>query len=163
MRAVAALGLLLLASCADDAALSSLKGASVLFEATGRATNTYACDGARWQLRERGQEILFDGSGRRIATAVGDIYSTRWQGDDGSAVTVQVAARENVGMTGDPPALVYTAVGRQGSGRFSSVTTVRRGPPRGVGISTRSCRDLGEERKVEYSATYTFYGGSASR
>jgi len=163
MRYVAAAALLVLASCAEDPALSSLKGAPLLFEATGKATNTYSCINSQWALRERGQEVLTDGTGNRIGSAVNDIYTTKWQGDDGSVATGQLAARESSGSPDEPPALVYSVNRGQGTGRFAPVATVRRGKPRGAGLSGRDCREGGGERKVEFSVTYLFYGASASR
>lgn len=161
MRAAAGtLGLLCLASCAGDPAHPSLTGAPVLFEATARATNAYTCDGARWQLREKGQEVVFGEGGRRIGTATGDSYSTTWRGDDGSAVTAQVAAREGSGDNYDPPVLIYSAIGHQGAGRFSPVASVRRGRPSGIGLLTVACKEVGEERKVSYSVVYTYYGAA---
>lgn len=156
------LALLGLGSCSDEPAHPTLKGAPILFEATARGTYTYDCDNGQWRLKDKEQEVLFDQAGQRIGTAANDTYTTQWRADDGGAAKGQLEAREKILMPDDSPVFIYSIVNK-GTGRFAEVITVRRGRPRGDGLSVRECREARTERKVAYSLTYTFYGAGGPR
>jgi hypothetical protein len=155
--------LLALAGCegGGESAAAPPQGMSLLFELSGRAVNTFTCDGSVWSIDKKGDEALFEG-GRRIGSVDSTYYSTTWKSDDGSVLTAQTAARDQSGLAGSNPTLRYDVVSQQGS-RFAAVRSVRRTGARGVAPGSRECSQRGAERQTDFSATYQFYGAGASR
>lgn len=159
-RAALLAPLLLLAGC-DDAPTAAPRGAALLFELTGKGTNTYYCRGGidkKWDLQERTEETLLDRGGAQVGVAISTPYSTQWKAGDGSAILGEMAARSVVFHGDDLPDLLFTVATHSGTGRFSPVSSVRREHNSGGTPPARDCSPPGAEVKRPYSVTYLFYG-----
>ena len=108
-----------------------------------------------WQLKAP-EADLFDKAGHRI----GKHYAgPTWEGNDGSQVTGEVAARAN---SPDPNAIAWlllSAKSTSGTGIFSSVRFIQRLHTAGGNAPAEGCNQASVDREVRvpYTADYWFY------
>ena len=104
-----------------------------------------------WQFREPVATLMIDGK------TVGRHYAgPSWEMTDGSSVAGKVAARAASASARDIPLLRLDAVGGNGKGQLSGITTIQRLNTRG-GVAGGMCEPIGTLLNVPYTADYAFY------
>jgi hypothetical protein len=130
-----------------------------IFTAAGKGVQIYACQqvsGTPQWVFQAPEATLFDVSGAKIGThGAGPI----WRSKDGSAVKAQVLTSSPSPEPGAIPWLLLKATLTEGTGIMTKVEMIQRSDTHsGVAPATVCDADhLGDERRVPYSATYTFY------
>ncbi len=129
-------------------------------EVTGRGVQIYECkltDGkAAWTFVAP-EAKLFDASGAEVGShGAGPV----WKLTDGSEVHGKVRMQQASPVSGAVPWLLLDAVDARGPIALSGVTLIRRWQTQGGKARVDGCdaAHVGERDRVEYSATYTFYG-----
>jgi hypothetical protein len=162
--------LLLLASCASApqprpaAVPENLRvpdGQTVLLRVAAKGAQVYTCKAKTadpaaydWILKAPDAE-LFDQRGAKV----GRHYAgPTWESTDGSRVAGEVMERSPV--QGAIPLLLLRAKSNEGSGALGSVKYIQRLDTTGGVAPSAGCdaERAGTEARVEYSATYEFYG-----
>jgi hypothetical protein len=133
------------------------------FEVRATGVQIYECrarqdDPAQFEWTFKApQADLFDASGR----LVGKHYSgPTWEGLDGSKVVGEVKAKDSSLASGSIPWLLLSAKSTSGEGQFSPVRSIQRlNTLGGAAPASASQAQAGQEIRVPYTATYTFYVG----
>jgi FtsP/CotA-like multicopper oxidase with cupredoxin domain len=125
---------------------------NVVLQAQGEGAQVYACADAKWTLKAPDARLL-DSSGNVIGK---HFAGPTWQLTDGSTVKASL-----VSSTPSPDAasvawLLLKAVPGSGSGTLATVAFIRRSETRGGKAPDEACTN-GDEKRVNYSAKYTFY------
>ena len=142
-------------------------GQVLLLEASAKGVQIYGCQTAannpsafEWTLRGP-EAVLMNARGEPI----GRHYAgPTWEGNDGSKIVA--AARESANSP-DPqaiPWLLLEARSNDGAGVFSAVTYVQRLATVGGRAPATGCDQahIGDEQRVDYTATYVFYYPAAA-
>lgn len=144
------------------------RGAMPLFKTYAAGVQTYVCtpegdylDKLAFVWTFKGPEAqLWDELGEKIGT---HYAGPTWEGNDGSVVAGEVAARADAPNAGAIPWLLLRAKSGHGAGIFSGVSYIQRLDTAGGVAPTDGCdwSSVGAKRAVPYTATYAFYGGAA--
>jgi hypothetical protein len=131
----------------------------ILLAATGKGVQIYACQQVsgtpRWVFQAP-EATLFDAAGNKIGThGAGPI----WRSQDGSTVKAQVLTSSPSPEPGAIPWLLLKATLADGSGIMTRVEQIQRSETHGGIAPAAGCdaQHLGDERRVPYTAAYTFY------
>jgi hypothetical protein len=137
------------------------EGLALVLHAAARGAQIYTCKpkaaepaSFEWALKAP-EADLFDPSGAKIGRHYG---GPTWENNDGSVVVGEVVQRSAV--QGSIPWLLLRAKSTDGSGAFTGVKYIQRLDTVG-GVAPSSGCDAaaaGSETRVEYSASYDFYG-----
>jgi hypothetical protein len=132
-------------------------GATLVLEAHADGDQVYVCDGSSWTLSGPDAK-LFDESGKQIGS---HFAGPTWEHSDGSRVVGKAIAS----VTPDPgsiPWLLLEAKGHEGSGIFSSVTSIQRLSTKGGKAPSSGCdaAHKGQQTRSHYTAIYFFYAGT---
>lgn len=126
----------------------------------GHGVQIYACQakaaGFAWQLVGP-EATLADAAGHPV---IHHFAGPSWQALDGSVVVGEVVA-SSAGAAGSIPWLVLHARAHRGAGRMDAVSYIVRSQTQGGVAPAAGCdgAHVGVQTRVDYSATYTFFGG----
>jgi hypothetical protein len=127
-------------------------GGSLIAALHAQGAQVYECrDGTKWELKGPDAELR-DDSGSVVGRHYG---GPTWESNDGSKVVGEVVGKKP--MPGGIPWLLLAAKSFEGRGVFSRVTFIQRVDTKGGAAPEGSCR-AGAEMRVDYTATYKFYG-----
>src|SRR3954469_1436322 len=124
--------------------------------ATGEQVYTWQADTKTWKLQ--GPDATFGGGGVQGRHYAGPT----WESDDGSKIVGKKLAEHASPDPDAVPWLLMEAASHEGTGVFEKVTFIQRiktaggNPPAGPGTAD------GQEERVQYAATYVFYGPGAT-
>jgi hypothetical protein len=129
-------------------------GNSLLLKATAKGVQIYTCKAEGWVLKAP-EADLFDEKGANIGH---HSLGPTWELADGSAVVGEM--KEKAPMEGTIPWLLLAKKSTRGEGTLSRVTFIQRLDTQGGKAPAQGCdvARQGSEARVDYSATYTFYG-----
>ena len=135
-----------------------------VFQALAEGVQIYDCRARadapttfEWAFRAP-EAVLLNERGERI----GHHYAgPTWEGNDGSKVVGQVRTQVDAPGGGAIPWLLLQARTNEGSGIFGAVTFIQRIDTVGGRAPSTPCTaaENGQERRVEYTATYSYYIG----
>lgn len=158
-----AIPLLLLCACAtvgkgDGAAPESAPrglavpaGNTEKLSARGAGVQIYACKDAAWTLKAPEADLTDEFGGKAGRHYAGPT----WEAVDGSKV---VGAKVQEQPSPDSiPWLLLKAKSNEGAGLFSKITFIQRLDTTGGRAPAGPC-EAGQERRVDYTATYRFFG-----
>ncbi len=135
----------------------------LVLKAYAKGVQIYQCSASasnsnqvNWALKAP-QADLFDDKGQKIGQ---HFAGPTWKMADGSSVVGQVKAKANSPSADAIPWLLLTAKTHQGTGILSTVASIQRVDTQGGVAPTTGCNatKLNTETKVDYRATYYFYG-----
>jgi hypothetical protein len=132
-------------------------GEDVVLVAHASGSQTYVCQAGAdgklgWTLKAPEAELRND-----QGAAIGRHYAgPAWKLNDGSEVTGKPIARVDSPDPGSIPWLLGTAIGHEGAGTLSRVTTIQRLNTKG-GVAPAGVCTQGAESKSPYTADYYFY------
>ena len=128
--------------------------------ALGKGVQIYVCKAGEggafaWKLQAPEAELL-DPQGKPIGKHYG---GPTWESTDGSKAGGEVAAKAEAPLPGAIPWLLLRARSTSGDGAFARVKSVQRVDTRG-GVAPPGCdaAHADAEVRVDYQATYRFYG-----
>jgi len=151
--------ILMIMVCAATSAPACAAPAAIML--TGRGVQIYACkpvDGSlAWRLKAPDAD-LFDAHGK---LAGHHSAGPTWRAADGSAVTGEKLAEAAAPSSGAIPWLLLRAKTHAGTGLFAGVAYISRTQTEGGTAPAGACDAAltGAERRVPYSAIYTFFPG----
>ena len=168
---VLTVGLLVAADAKDDASkkgtpvpekLIPPKGQVVLFKLKAAGVQIYECKAKAGQpgqfewIFKAPEADLFDEQGKKL----GKHYAgPTWEANDRSKVVVKLMGKAPAPKDGDIPWLLLKATANEGSGVFSKVEYVQRvDTDGGIPPAKADKAQEGKEVRVDYKATYIFYG-----
>jgi hypothetical protein len=125
---------------------------SVVLEAQGVGAQVYTCSDSKWTLKAPDARLL-DASGHVIGR---HFAGPTWQLSDGSTVKGSLLSSTPSPDGASVPWLLLKAVAGSGTGKFAAVAFIRRTETRGGKAPDEVCTN-GDEKRVNYSAKYTFY------
>lgn len=138
-------------------------GQTLVLKTNARGVQIYQCavnpsnsNQFEWRLKAP-QADLLDDKGQKIGQ---HFAGPTWKATDGSSVVGQVKSRADAPNKTSIPWLLLTAKAHQGTGVFSTVASIQRVDTQGGNAPTTGCNatKLNAETKVDYQATYYFYG-----
>jgi Protein of unknown function (DUF3455) len=128
------------------------EGNALIVSLQARGAQVYGCkDGTKWELKAPDAQLM-DASGAVVGKHYG---GPTWESQDGSKVMGEVVAK--VPSPGTIPQLLLKAKSTEGSGTFSKVAFIQRLDTKGGAAPDGACT-TGAEQRVDYTATYSFYG-----
>lgn len=103
------------------------------------------------------EAVMWQSTGAKLGT---HYAGPTWEGNDGSKVVAEVAARVDNPESGAIPWLLLKAKANEGGGIFSSVSYIQRLDTTGGLAPTDGCDHgtVDTERAVTYTAVYAFFG-----
>ncbi len=142
------------------------EGAQVVLQARGDGVQIYTCTSkegeAKWVLKAPDAKLL-DASGKSIGN---HFAGPTWKLDDGSQVQGELVTSSPSPEAGSVAWLKLRAKAGTATGMLGDVTLIRRTETHGGAAPTTGCatsQDAGKTVQVHYTATYTFYSGTAAR
>ena len=156
MRPIVLLGLL-----AATVALPAQAAGPAVIVLLGQGTQIYGCvqtgTAYAWQLKAP-DATLTDAAGHNVGH---HSAGPSWRSEDGSTVTGEVLAANGATQADAIPWLVLKAKTHSGTGLFSAVAYIVRSATVGGDAPAGGCDSAhsGAETRVDYNATYTFFGG----
>jgi FtsP/CotA-like multicopper oxidase with cupredoxin domain len=126
-------------------------GAHIALKAKGKGVQVYTCTENKWTLKSPEAKLL-NAQGRTIGA---HIAGPTWVLKDGSEVKGKAIANQPSPDAASVPWLLLQAVPGSGKGKFADITFIRRTETHGGAAPGEAC--TGGERRVPYTATYTFY------
>ena len=136
----------------------------LLFTAMARGVQIYVCKASKddptkydWAFKAP-EADLFDAQGKKIGH---HFAGPTWKSTDGSSVVGTLKGHAQSPDANAIPWLLVSAKSHEGTGVFSTVTSIQRLETTG-GKAPTSCTaaDAGKELRVPYTATYYFYAKS---
>jgi Protein of unknown function (DUF3455) len=125
-------------------------GTRLLMQAKGEGVQVYVCTEGTWTLKAPDAKLL-DTQDK----VIGEHFAgPTWKLNDGSQVRGKMIASQRSPDAGSVPWLLLAAVPQSGSGKFADVVYIRRTDTRGGAAPTGPCSG---ERRIAYSASYSFY------
>lgn len=151
--------LLLAAAVAVTAAFSQQAGQSIepppgarlVLEAKAEGAQVYTCTDSQWKLKAPDAK-LFDAAGQPIGT---HFAGPTWRLIDGSEVKGKMIASRPAPDGKSIPWLLIEAVPGTGSGKFATVSYIRRTETSGGAAPKEACTS--GDLPVPYAAKYSFY------
>ena len=141
-------------------------GAQVVLQAQGDGVQIYTCGSSagamKWTLKGPDAKLL-DASGQLIGT---HFAGPTWKLNDGSQVQGELIANQPSPETGSVAWLLLRAKAGSATGTLANVAFIRRTETHGGAAPATGCdnlQDSGKTVQVHYTATYTFYSGSAPK
>jgi hypothetical protein len=133
-------------------ALKVPEGNALIVTLQARGSQIYACkDGSKWELKAPEAQLMDSNGG-----VAGKHYGgPTWEANDGSKVVGETMQRQ--AAPGTIPWLLLRAKSTEGAGLFSKVAFIQRLHTSGGAAPDGTC-PAGSELRVEYGATYSFYG-----
>lgn len=148
----------LLALAGVPCARAADAGVTVLL---GKGVQIYGCapagTGYAWRLKAP-DAVLSDAAGRTVGH---HFAGPSWQAEDGSTVVGKPLVASRAPQAGAVPWLVLAAKSHAGTGLFAAVSYIVRSATEGGAAPANGCDQahVGNEARVGYSATYTFFSG----
>jgi hypothetical protein len=153
--------MVLLSFLATTGVLPAQAASPAVIVLLGKGAQIYECaqtgTAFAWRLKAP-DAILTDAAGRRIGH---HFAGPSWQAEDGSTVTGEVLVANEATQADAIPWLVLKAKTHSGKGLFSAVAYIVRSATMGGAAPASGCDSAhsGAETRIDYRATYTFFGG----
>lgn len=127
------------------------QGAHLLLEAQGKGAQVYGCTAGKWTLKAPDAKLI-DKNGKVIGS---HFAGPTWQLTDGSQVKGKTIGSLAAPASASVPWLLLQAIPESGTGKLSRVAFIRRTETHGGAAPEAACD--GGEKRVPYTATYSFY------
>jgi hypothetical protein len=130
----------------------------------GKGVQIYQCEATEdkasefeWDLKEPDAN-LFDHLGNKVGI---HYDGPVWESNDGSRVWGKIKAKSDANKPNAVSWLLLSGEKTEGNGVFSTVTSIQRVDTVGGTPPTKNCSstDVGQEIRIPYTATYSFYTG----
>ncbi|MFZ0306114.1 MAG: DUF3455 domain-containing protein [Terracidiphilus sp.] len=141
-------------------------GVQAVLQAKGDGVQIYTCASTpaatKWMLKAPDAKLL-DASGRSIGS---HFAGPTWKLNDGSQVQGELVASRPSPEAGSVAWLLLRAKDGTATGALANVAFIRRTETHDGAAPASGCensQDAGKSVEVHYTATYTFYSGSAKK